>query len=154
MRIIYLISAISVLLSSSAAASQPLEPSLPSSIVVSREIRCDNLHISIRYQETRREPHTVNDDLSRATNVTLQLLRINGRNITRDGLVSARQVFSSFAWIDNIRTTCYEGDVIISPSGTPLHDWIAYVDDDQQAPPTEVTRSIRIGIDGGVRVSG
>jgi hypothetical protein len=107
---------------------------------------CLNIRAEISYRQERvplERAGSLNDSLR----VTLQTLSTGGRSVSSGDLARAQVLFRSFAWINRLDATCYQGRVTISVNGMPLEPFISSINNDGDLPALR-TKSIRLSRNG------
>ena len=141
-----------------AAAMPPAEPTAgfdgierPRATDVAYRFECRNSVTTLRYQHRERQLEEA--PLEDALSIELIELRVSGRTIPAGEQTEAHALFRSFAWIERVGASCYEGSVYLSIRAMQAGEWAASFRENPRQRPSLRLSTVRIAPDGSVTVS-
>jgi hypothetical protein len=114
---------------------------------------CSDIEAELRWREERLDPDAV-ATLRHALRVTLLDLKAPGRNLAASDLARVRELFATFAWVNEVRGWCVNGDFIVLLIVMNADVWVAHIQGDGAEQPDTQLHSIRISAAGAITIDG
>lgn len=88
---------------------------------------CGDAQAELRWREERFLPES-SPALSDTLRVTLLQFALPGRSVADADLARVRSFFDRLAWVEQVESWCYEGNLQIHMRAMPKREWIAYLE--------------------------